>query len=135
MLSNFFRYLHQRRFRFHLSDRHLLNNRRFLSWAGRFWRLGYPVMLLVFMLQTWKDSGGAISLFVLWLLLAAILRSAAKTRAGLLSTENISGRMQKLRRGLLKLLLLGIGRINTPSSSKSTIKNRLLAIATLLSAH
>ena len=29
----------------------------------------------------------------------------------------------------------GIGRINTPSSSKSTIKNRLLAIATLLSAH
>lgn len=106
VLSNFFRYLHQRRFRFHLSDRHLLNNRRFLSWAGRFWRLGYPVMLLVFMLQTWKDSGGAISLFVLWLLLAAILRSAAKTRAGLLSTENISGRMQKLRRGLLKMLLL-----------------------------
>jgi hypothetical protein len=30
---------------------------------------------------------------------------------------------------------MGIGRINTPSSSKSTIKNRLLAIATLLSAH
>jgi hypothetical protein len=31
--------------------------------------------------------------------------------------------------------MVGIGRINTPSSSKSTIKNRLLAIATLLSAH
>ena len=29
----------------------------------------------------------------------------------------------------------GIGRINTPSSSQSTIKSRLLAIAKLLSIH
>jgi ABC-type multidrug transport system ATPase subunit len=104
--NSYFQFLHQRWFGIHFSAGHLLNKKGFLSVLRMFWRWGYPVMLLVLMLQSWKSTGGAITLFILWLLVGSILSVSRQTRAGLLTPENITGRMKGLRRRLLKWLLL-----------------------------
>ncbi|GAO31027.1 RND multidrug efflux transporter [Geofilum rubicundum JCM 15548] len=106
VLSSYFNTWHQRWVRIQLPDRHILNNQRLLKYVRYTWRLGYPVMLLVLMLQSWESTGGAITLFVLWLITGTILYSSRKTRTGQLNPENITGRMKGLRRRLVKWLMV-----------------------------
>jgi multidrug efflux pump subunit AcrB/ABC-type multidrug transport system ATPase subunit len=106
VLTGYFSYLHKRWFKTHFSERFWLNRQSFLKAIRLFWRLGYPFLLLMVMMQSWKSKGGAVTIFILWLITGSIIAVARKARNEALDPEMIRGWMKGFRRRLIKWIML-----------------------------
>ncbi|RCW38416.1 efflux RND transporter permease subunit [Marinilabilia salmonicolor] len=106
VIAGYFEVLHQRWFKWRFSAGHLINRRRFLKIIRWTWRIGYPLVLLFVMLQSWKNQGGAVTIIVLWIIIGSVVLVSKKTRAGSLKPEMIRGWFKVIRRRFVKLVML-----------------------------
>lgn len=118
-IGTYLKYLHKRWFVHRFSATHLINRKHFLAVVKWIWRVGYPVFILILMMQGWKSNGGAITIFILWLLAEAIILTARKTRSGKLTPAKITGKTRGIRRLLLRGIMLAPGTKPTKTPFKA----------------
>ncbi len=104
LLNFFFKYLYNRWLQYRSIN--LLERGWFLKTIWSFWYLGYPLLLFGLMWMSWKSKGGAITIFILWLVFAGIVATARRTKTGKLKPDEMKGKMVRMRRTLVKWLML-----------------------------
>jgi multidrug efflux pump subunit AcrB/ABC-type multidrug transport system ATPase subunit len=105
-ISNYANYLHKRWLKPAFGEHKWFNRFKYRIIIRKTWRVGYPFVLLLIMLQTWKSTGGAITIFVLWILVMIVVVISKRTRMGLLDPSDIKGWFKGLRRLLVRGIML-----------------------------
>ncbi len=105
-IAGYFEVLHLRWFAPRLSVKNILNRPGFLKFVRWSWRIGYPLALLVMMLGSWKNQGGAVTIIILWAFVGGVVLVSRKTRSGLLKPDNVNGWLKGMRRRVVKWIML-----------------------------
>jgi len=106
VVAGYFEVLHLRWIKPRYSEKNIFNRRKFLTMVRWVWRIGYPLALLILMLQNWKSKGGAVTIIVLWVLVGSVVVVSKKTRAGELKPELIRGWFKGIRHRFVKGVML-----------------------------
>ncbi|PWD97627.1 efflux RND transporter permease subunit [Marinilabilia rubra] len=105
-ISGYATYYHNRWLMSFYDERKWFNRSWVINISRKVWHIGYPVLLLLFMLQDWKSKGGAITIFVLWILVMNVAVVAKRTRSNQLDPSNLNGWFKGIRRLFIRGVML-----------------------------